>query len=145
MCGRHRCVANLPAGCAGFPMRGRRVGMAAEALTVSLEVLNLTVTLRRQREASDRRTIPNMLFTSSVLLARWIVRHEELFQHKRVLELGAGLGLAGACVRERCPPPPDAGRWGALGTGRATSPIPRGTHDEASLQRRIVAPRTKYP
>ena len=74
-------------------MRGRRVGMAAEALTVSLEVLNLTVTLRRQREASDRRTIPNMLFTSSVLLARWIVRHEELFQHKRVLELGAGLGL----------------------------------------------------
>lgn len=101
VCGPHSCVANLPPGCAGFPMRGRRVGMAAEALTVPLGVLNLTVTLRRQREPADRRAIPNMLFTSSIVLARWIVRHAELFQHKRVLELGAGLGLAGACVRER--------------------------------------------
>jgi predicted nicotinamide N-methyase len=48
----------------------------------------------------------------SVLLARWIVRHAELFQGKSVLELGSGLGLAGereerksapACVQSKPP------------------------------------------
>ena len=59
-------MANLPAGCNGFPMRGRRVGMAAEALTVQLG-LGCAVSLRRER---DCRAIPNMLFTSRCGLTR---------------------------------------------------------------------------
>ena len=36
-----------------------------------------------------------LVFTDSVILARWVLRNADLFKGKSVLELGAGLGLAG--------------------------------------------------
>jgi len=97
------CVKNLPAHVT-FPMRGRTVGAeAAEVLSVRVGVeaaqqrspRDLVVRLRRQREPADARQIGNMLFTSSVVLARWILAHAHKFRGRRVLELGSGLGLAG--------------------------------------------------
>eukprot|EP00242_Pyramimonas_sp_CCMP2087_P014493 CAMPEP_0198221104 /NCGR_PEP_ID=MMETSP1445-20131203/82149_1 /TAXON_ID=36898 /ORGANISM="Pyramimonas sp., Strain CCMP2087" /LENGTH=282 /DNA_ID=CAMNT_0043899103 /DNA_START=81 /DNA_END=925 /DNA_ORIENTATION=- len=93
------CVNNLPAG-ASFPMRGRPVDQAQWTPVIMQRDIGspeapLEVRLRQARELDGNKKIGNMLFTSSVLLARWITQNPAPFVSKSVLELGAGLGLAG--------------------------------------------------
>mmetsp|Transcript_15065 Transcript_15065/g.42274 ORF Transcript_15065/g.42274 Transcript_15065/m.42274 type:complete len:354 (-) Transcript_15065:288-1349(-) len=97
------CIRHLPAG-STFPARARLIGGQGgppAVLTVFVFTLSAGrhaqrhVRLRREREKAEDGRIGNMLFTSSVLLARWLLQNEKIVAGKSVLELGSGLGLAG--------------------------------------------------
>ena len=65
----------------------------------------LALRLRHVRELGDghQKSIPNIVWHSGVVLARWLSRRPELVRGKEVLEIGAGLGAPGMTA---------AARWG---------------------------------
>lgn len=56
-------------------------------------------------EISSLETFPHgldglKLWEAGIILARYVVNNNQLFKNKRVLELGAGVGIAGMAVKK---------------------------------------------
>lgn len=93
------CVAQCPPGSA-FPSRGEVDAPHFSLVDVGTLRRPLALRLRHVREPESmggegKKSIPNIVWPSGVVLARWLARHPELVKDAEVLEMGAGLGAPG--------------------------------------------------
>ena len=64
--------------------------------------------LRVEQRPFGAEGFASTVWDSSIVMSKYLERHSSQFAGKRCLELGAGCGLVGACVRLPPTPPPPA-------------------------------------
>ena len=82
---------------AGLPQLLCRL-RASEHAACALEVLVRPV----PEPMSEHFTVGYVMWSAAVILARWLHRHPRTMAGKRVLEIGAGLGLGGLVAAQAC-------------------------------------------